>query len=353
MHPNTTNNEVKASLHSGDLGDIIYYLPVAKAQGIERIYYADRPVTKPTSKGKYLFLKRLIENCGIEFLYEEPKEKVFPAWNFRSGGLPIGVTLTDLQARFANVDVSKEVWLKAEHKEEFRNKIILHRSPRYNNQHFPLQEISEYYEKDIIAIGTPEEVEQLRNTCQFKFPHSVFEDAQDLCNAIYSCRWYVGNQSSPMALAIGSGARFTQELCPWAPDCIFPREHCFYSFDGYAEVEGISFGEMYCKNDFTTNCSPPGGWQATAKNGNKIKNFIYRGALKELIRYGDSEKEAAKKLEDYYFSVLPDKRKKVKNGDLVASLLLKNGIKHPNATHYNVNKEIFGNSKTGILSAKI
>jgi hypothetical protein len=313
----------KAAAHSGDLGDLIYYLPVAKALGIERIYFVNRPVTKPITEKRYLFLKKLIQRHGIDFLYKEPEEPVINSWDFRKAGLPFGKNLTEIQASFAGVNVPLEPWLQAQKVKGFCDKIILHRSPRYQNPLFPIKDILEEFKKDILVIGAKEEIESVKKIVDVE--ECYFEDAAELCDAMYSCKCFIGNQSSPMGLAIGSGANFLQEVCIWATDCIYPRKNGFYSFDGYAECCGKSFGQPYEKKVFSTETTPPSGWEMVTKSGIKIQNNIHLYAVRDAMFAGDSREEAEEKLKQDYFKKLPHLIKRPKNALEIATLIKKHG----------------------------
>lgn len=45
----------------------------------------------------------------------------------------------------------------------------------------------------------------------------------DLAREIYEARYFAGNQSMPLALAIGLGVDHAVEVCPEAPNCSFPE----------------------------------------------------------------------------------------------------------------------------------
>ena len=248
-------------LHSGDLGDIVLFLPTARSMGDVELWIDDRPWTAKISGARFEILKPLLEaQSYITSVHAgTPDGDFFDASKFRDGGHPFGDRLTDLQARWAKVSISHEPWLSAPPSFEFEGRVICHRSPRYNSPFFPWREVGEYYGDRLTAVGSRAEAEELGRAMGRELEFTPTKDFLELASAIVGAGMFIGNQSSPMSVAAGLGVEYIQEVCLWTPDCLYPeRTGSLHCIDG--GIPGIS-EPWKPAPEIDENSTPPGGWK--------------------------------------------------------------------------------------------
>lgn len=259
--------------HSGDLGDIIYSLAVAERLGGGTFYFVDRPaITKPFTPARMAAIKPLLEFQAYihEVHCTEPQRPCSHDFvNFRAQGWVYGDSLVRRHARWLGVkDLDGSVpWLCAPEHSASKDRVVLHRSPRYQSKFFPWRAVGEFYGDRLLCVGFGEEVQALCKALGREVEHYEAEDYLDLASLIGSADLFIGNQSSPMALAIGLGAPFIQETCDWMPDCIYRRANAQYVYDGGVVLPGLGQGEDCTVEPFVPALqvdefvSPPGGWR--------------------------------------------------------------------------------------------
>lgn len=146
--------------------------------------------------------------------------------NFRSmykSGRSLAVT----QAIFIGADPegSRTRWLDVTSSNNGR--VIIHRSPRYHNEMFPWAEVLDYFGKQAIYCGLWDEFQQFvaeNGHCEFYQPKDYLELAQ----LISGSELFIGNQSSPYAVAEGLKHNSIQETHDRNHDCIFERPNAKY-----------------------------------------------------------------------------------------------------------------------------
>ena len=94
----------------------------------------------------------------------------------------------------------EQPWLFVEPRRESR--VVFHRSSRYHNWNFPWRRAYERYHRDAAFVGLPEEH---RDFSDYVGPVSYLhtEDMLELARVIAGAELFVGNQSSPFAVAEG------------------------------------------------------------------------------------------------------------------------------------------------------
>lgn len=92
-------------------------------------------------------------------------------------------------------------WLNIVKNEEFKDKVIIHRSTHRHNNDFPWETVLDSIKEDILFLTSSEE--EFNN---FKFKRDriklhLVQTMSDMAVVIGSCKYFVGNQSAPFALA--------------------------------------------------------------------------------------------------------------------------------------------------------
>ena len=267
-------------LHSGDLGDLVYLLPALRTIGNVELWLDDRPYTARLLGPRFDAIKPLLEaQPYITAVHAGTPDGAFiDASTFRNGGHPFGERLTDLQAAWLKVSISHDPWISVTPDEKFTGRVVVHRSPRYGNPYFPWNKVADFYGERMVAIGGPEEARDLSTTCGKNIEYCSTKNFLELAQMIAGADLFIGNQSSPCAVAVGLGAPYLQETCVWTPDCMFPeRSESWHSFDG--EIPGIA-EPWQPLPEVEENVTPPGGWQWN-NGGSSGRHLILGYAVRE------------------------------------------------------------------------
>jgi hypothetical protein len=220
--------------HSGDLGDVIYSLPVIKAMGGGRLFLHDEPGVETMHRMSVERVK-LIGPLLVKQPYIQGVAPLFPSGNthvvnlnlFRQAGLDfVNIWLPEVQALTWGLspDIAKERWLHVNvHPNRYVSPVIFSRSQRYRNTEFKWPSVIAKYGKYAVFIGTPEEHAAFNTEygCSIDYYHTP--TLLDAAEIIASCDLFVGNQSAPLAIAEGLKKRIICEVCPRCPNCISPR----------------------------------------------------------------------------------------------------------------------------------
>lgn len=269
--------------HSGDLGDVIYALPAMRDLGGGTLYLESRPWTARMTPARANVLRALLESQFYidKVFHGEPPKDAVNFSTFRNGGLFYGVSLVELQADWVKAKVDFTPWLVSPRSPKSHGRIVCHRSPRYHNPYFRWDLVGKHFGKQLIFVGMPEEVEALRREAGVDAEYLQTNDYAELAEIIRGAHLFIGNQSSPLALALGLGVACVQETCLWTPDCVFPRDNIRYVLDGGIAEWGIP--AFIPPPDLDRGVTPPGGWQAVSrKTGERGVFKFHRQAVKYL-----------------------------------------------------------------------
>lgn len=279
----------------GDAGDVITLMPTIQQLGGGDIYFMD-------VKGRRAFtpriplLQRLLES-------QEYIGHVLP-WNgenldynfadFRLKGMPWGVQLGKVHSDYINfpTDFTKP-WLSVPANPHTHGRIIVSKTARYANPLFPWKELVATFRKQMLFVGLPGEH---RDFCmaygQVEYLPTV--DLYEVATAIAGSDLFIGCQSSPNAIAEGLKHPMVQEVCLWAPDCIYRRDTAIHCYDGSLEFicGGIHFKHERTQRRkvVTRNVTPLGGWKFQV-GPNKLNHYDYRS----IIMLAEREYQAMRK----------------------------------------------------------
>ena len=252
------------AFHSGCIGDIIYSIPTMKALGVTNLYIGDRPWTKPIENRIGAF-SRLLKSQGILVSLHEDEHIDFDLSTYRNGGMLYGDNIASRVARWVGVKIDTAVpWLQInEERKEAKGKIIVSRGARWHGEFFPWGELVDTLGDKMLFVGLEEEHDDF---CE-KFGSITYlpnEDLYDVARAINSADLFIGNQSSPNAIANGLGARSIVETCLYAFDCIYRRDNVTYCHDGNLKFE-------FDRKAYILENNPPrNGWMIEIE-GKKLK----------------------------------------------------------------------------------
>lgn len=287
----------------GDAGDAITALPILKSIGAGMFYAMDRPPCQPFIP-RIPLIKRLFEaQTYVLGVRPYTDQKVtYDTSTFRKGGFPYGKTLAELQSNWVKVKVdTTNPWLSVEPDPRTAGKIVVARSPRYNNPHFPWKSLVEVFGEDMVFVGIKDEHRAFVEKYG-AIPWHKTKDLYEVAQAIAGSELFIGNQSSPNAIAEGLKHNSIQEVCVHHPDCIYPRTNAKFCFDGELSFEALGkefrSEPVIVKAKVNTHLTPPGGWQFSW-DGVKVKSYCFESALtmlKQKLR--EAKKDIPKDLKE-------------------------------------------------------
>jgi hypothetical protein len=109
--------------------------------------------------------------------------------------------------------------------------VLINLTNRWPCPDFPWGGVLKIYGKHAAFVGHMEEHGRFVSKYG-PIPYLRTESHLDLARAIAGCDLFIGNQSCPMAIAIGLGRPIFQAVCPQTPDCIFRYPGASYWRDG-------------------------------------------------------------------------------------------------------------------------
>jgi hypothetical protein len=229
---------MKSAVISGDHGDVIYSLAVVKALGIDTVYLNVNPKYKLRGIGQTKFnergalmLKPLIESQPYikEVKLYDGEQVDFNLDLFRYYGDLTYANLCYTILKTFGVDINKmnEQWLFVEPKEQ--DKIVLiNKTDRYLNPNVDWNSFINAYGPYMGFVGIESEYESFIREYNCDIPFLKTENFLDLAQLISGSSLFIGNQSSPYAIAEGLKKDVIQVVCDECPNCIFPRENAVY-----------------------------------------------------------------------------------------------------------------------------
>jgi len=165
-------------------------------------------------------------------------------------------------------------WLSCGDHSYSYDRIIVARSARYHNPYFPWAEFVNRNLDRILFIGTRAEhhtFSQEFGPVEFYYPKDLLEAAE----LIKTAGIFVGNQSSPHAVAMGLGVDIIQETSPVVPDCVYHRANVKYVTCRGFQFEGNHYGDQVVKcEDVREDQCPPGQWQYQGERCLSLSDFV-------------------------------------------------------------------------------
>lgn len=251
--------------HSGDLGDAIVSLASVRSIGGGTYFAMDKPNCRPFIDRMPL-LRRLFvgQDYIFDFLPHNGEKIDHDFSTFRDAGHPWGVQLARLHANWVGASPNLgSPWLRVEPSKETKKKIIVSRSGRYRNPHFPWRELVKAFGPKMMFIGLTDEYTSFCSEFGY-VDRYVIDDLYDLAAAIAGSERLIANQTASMAICEGLKHKCIQEVCLWVPDCIYPRENAIHCIAGGLKFSalGIDFESEPYEEKTMANIAetPPGGW---------------------------------------------------------------------------------------------
>lgn len=158
-------------------------------------------------------------------------------------------------------------WIHVDPAPDSRGRIICARSGRYRNGSFPWKQIVSHYGDRLLFIGLKHEHAEFCSHWGM-VEHRPVSDLLEMAQVIAGSELFIGNQSSPMAIAEGLKHRTIQETSTDPADCIYFRENAQWVDNGACILPDIGDSgvleikpQVYDMRDIVTHTTPPGQWQ--------------------------------------------------------------------------------------------
>jgi hypothetical protein len=240
--------------HSGDLGDVIYSLATIKALGGGVLFLS--PDTRfPFPSRPRLRMDQSGADTYIPLIEAQPY-----IWQCRyTGALPHSTdhdlnqfrlayqnkspdnfeSLYHLHAKPLGVKLDESPWLSVDKRLAVTGRpIAIARSPRYQNPHFPWRHLIDTHRGEMFFVGVEADYQAFRRLIGRDCPPWVpTGNLLELARLIAGARVFIGNQSAPMAVALGLGKNVIQECWQGNPNCLFPtrKNAIFWGVDSTAD----------------------------------------------------------------------------------------------------------------------
>lgn len=235
--------------HCGDYGDLVVTIPTIIQRGEPCwILLYDNGQTKGIISRAHI-IRPLLEsqpliesvrtwrNESVDWRSEEFRR----GWHDRKRNLATCHAQHALDTHFIDTmpDMSKP-WLTVEPNKKFNGLIIINRSPRYNNAHFPWRKIVEHYGNLLCFVGLQQEHADFEHHFG-KVRYIVTNDMLEVAQAIAGSDLFIANQSACATIAEGLKHPRIIESCLTMPDCIYPNAHnAQYVFDGSVNLPAVA-----------------------------------------------------------------------------------------------------------------
>lgn len=158
-------------------------------------------------------------------------------------------------------------WIEVEALPDARGRVVCARSGRYRNGSFPWRKIVRHYGDKLLFIGLPHEHRDFSGEFGL-VEHRPVADLLEMARVIAGSELFIGNQSSPMAIAEGLKHPTIQETSIDPADCIYLRANAQWVDNGACVLPAIgdtpelSIAPSVClPTDVLTHTTPPGLWQ--------------------------------------------------------------------------------------------
>jgi hypothetical protein len=231
--------------HSGDAGDMIYSLAAVKALGGGVFYIAQSGWDvrqQPTHSNTQNILPLINGQDYIwsaNFTDRRLRHADYDLNKFRETilGNPNSGSIFQHHLNAAGVKWPEDKpWLTVDFKVSTSDRpIIVSRSERYHNLKFPWRELVKKYGQRMLFVGSKPEHAKFVECFGF-VPYMETATLLDAARLIAGAKVFIGNQSCPMAIAIGLGVNVVQEV--WEPDanCLFNRANFLAIRDERVEI---------------------------------------------------------------------------------------------------------------------
>lgn len=229
------SNMVGSFKHSGDIGDLIYSLPVIRYLGYSDLYLNPRGLATKKIDGSASGFNLDLIKILTPLLESQHYIRKVDCWNnesvivdmdyFRKVNPPVPNLCEKILYSFSiPFYETQKPWIQVESKRIAP--LVFARSFRYRNNHMDYKQFINNKD-DCVFVGLHNEYVDF---CERfgKIPYYAVKNFYELAQVISGCDTFHGNQSSPMSIAIAMHKNFIQESFKNSPDCMFDFKNARY-----------------------------------------------------------------------------------------------------------------------------
>ena len=217
--------------HSGDLGDVIYAMPTMRALGGGSLLLYPHRKTRVTRESTKLIQPLLEAQKYIDSVEYSPLAARYDLdeWLGKYDGR-LSLAVSCARAFGLPDAIVDEPWIELNEMRAVAP-VVMHRSPRYRLKMFPWHLAVNKYRGKCVFVGLKEEHQDFVS-CFGYIPYYPTKDFLELAEVIAGSWLYIGNQSSPYAVAEGLKHNSIQEVWLEQPNCLFDRANAGYGING-------------------------------------------------------------------------------------------------------------------------
>lgn len=245
---------------SGDLGDVIYSLATVRQLG-GGFYFLSNDCKHPYPKkpkccalpteefhaivGPLVHRQPYIWGCRPTHATPYSADANFDEFRlaYKRGGLENWKSLLDLHAQPFGVKFPAgeevEPWLECDDPVVIEGRpIVVNRTSRYLNMEFPWWQLTRKYGHQMVFIGSDLEYSSFCGLApDIKIERALTPNLWEAARVIKGGKVFIGNQSAPMAIALGLGVPLIQEVWPQNPNCkLLGPNRIFWERGGEIEI---------------------------------------------------------------------------------------------------------------------
>lgn len=192
------------------------------------------------------------------------------------------------------------------------DRIVIARSGRHRNLSFPWAEVVHKYSHRLLFVGLRHEWREFIGHFGY-VDYAPTENMLQVAQVIAGTELFIGNQSSPNAIAEGLKVNMIQEVSLHAPDCIYRRDNAQHCYDGIVMLPSMGMGEdqwttpeLRQRRNIHTDMTPPGQWQFPNTSRCLAYNQMHK-QVKALPQFqGKSDEDVRAAIIDCTMSRCPD-----------------------------------------------
>jgi hypothetical protein len=228
-------NHTSSYKHSGDIGDLIYSLLVIRETGGGSLYLSTDGLGTKGDGTKSGFT---IDTIKYVKPFLEAQPYITQVKEYGNERVTIDIDLfrkIDISAPnlcqkilgafsipFCHTDLP---WIQCDSKKIA--KAVFARSFRYRNNNVNYAPFVAEHKDNAVFVGLKSEYDDFVKLFGF-LPFYKVANMLEMAEIINGSDLFYGNQSSPMALAVGLGKKYIQEVCVGSADCKFDRINATY-----------------------------------------------------------------------------------------------------------------------------
>lgn len=272
---------------SGDLGDCIFSLGLIRNLGGQHDVIISDNIIVPLVSGSFIPKLPLVEGL----IKAQPYVKSLRASNTIKPDLCLldfrkhhqrWMNLLEVQIHEAEEKMGGKMshdhspWLSGIEPHSYSyGRIIVARSARYHNPYFPWKDLVANLSHRMLFVGSREEHREFEEHYGW-VEYFITKDLLEVAQLIKGADAFIGNQSSPHAVAIGLGGTVIQETSLIVPDCIFKgRPNVIYGTDLKFTFEGETYGDYGLdEGEFSLTEAPPGLWQFEGERSHSLAQVL-------------------------------------------------------------------------------